>query len=494
MKKLNVLKKLSIFVLLFSMIFGNVLPVFAARDEDSETVETSEDDTERDIADEDSDESDEEAYEAIDVDFSSLKIGDQFKDYEGITYTVDDLSSTIYVGSGSNQETYDNNELPNFQITYTNDDGVTTWRKYVKLDDLCNVTKKDGTHICEIMDSTDEDSGKFHLKRTYKEKIYSSNARDMNFEGFDEPIPVANADQISLYYYSYHNIGEKRFEAILELVNEDTGEEVDIYKFDPNENIDYQGTWSNEKNKSILTTDIETLKDKNGVVYVSLRFVSESLGAEVTWVPEKESRVGDDDEVIIKFYDDKEYCKDINFTITGDSGKDSRDQDPKDIEKVLYTQKATSIGDISFDGEYTYTGSNGKKYDSTIDWKNVYILLTEPESYDKEFEGNITPLSKNIFWKKVNGKYILRAERPLYGELSSPDGQCQVGEYTINCNQGEKIDITGIIIYSGVPIPIDLFNINEEYEKCEKEDTEYKYDSKDDDEVEEESETSEEEE
>ncbi len=452
MKKLKLRGLLSL-LLTFTVFISYASPIFAApedenTDSETETVENTNED-----------ENNIEVDNAVDVDLSSVQIGDQFKDSEGITYTVDDDAANIYVGSGDNQKHYETGSIDTFEITYRITDGdddsdaIETWRKYIRLEDLCGLTKEDGTPICEIMDETDEKAGEFYLKRLYKEKIYES-VHDPDNDTMD-------AREVSLYYRSYHTTESKEFRSILQLVDEND-EVIDTYVFDSSsgETPSGAGQWEvvedeDGKTTSIMATDIETLIDNNDDVYVSLRFVSESLGAEVRWVSEEDSKDGSDDDVYIEFYDDKEYCKDIEFTFT--SG--GEEKDPKDVEKSLYT-KETAMENISLDGTYTYTDNDGERRTSTIEWKKVYILLTIPENYPDEFFDNYAPLGESVVWIEDSGENYLRLMRNVYGKYSG--NQCEVGNTNYDCDLGEEVSITGIILYKGVPIPIDLFNINSE--------------------------------
>ncbi len=458
MKKLK-LKGLLSLLLAFTVFISYASPIFAAPEDENtnnetETVENTNDNDEENTDDENNIEVD----NAVDVDLSSVQIGDQFNDSEGITYTVSDDAANIYVGSGSNQKHYETGSVDTFEITYKTTDGnatfgvndpdaIDTWRKYIRLEDLCNLTKEDGTPICEIMDATDEEAGEFYLKRLYKERIYES--------VYEPDSDSMSAREISLYYRSYHTTESKEFRSILQLVDEND-EEIDTYLFNSSdETLDEAGKWVVEDNESIMATDIETLIDNNGDVYVSLRFVSESLGAEVRWVSEEDSIDGSDDDVYIEFYDDKEYCKGIEFTFT--SG--GEEKDPEDVEKSLY-MKETAMENISLDGTYKYTDNNGEEKTSTIEWQKVYILLTIPENYPDGFFDNNLPLGESVVWIEDSGENYLRLMRNVYGRYS--DGQCEVGNTTYDCDLGEEVSITGIILYKGIPVPIDLFNINSE--------------------------------
>jgi len=444
MKKIGI-KSLLSFLLAFTIFTSCATPIFADNDDDKT----------------------EEAKNAVDIDLGSVEIGDQFKDSEGITYTVSDDAANIYVGSGDNQKKYKTGSVETFEITYktkngnatygVNDpDALDTYRKYIKLETLCDLTKKDGTKICEIMDQTDEDAGEFYLKRLYKEKIYSSNVKTVHSDDLDMDVNIPDAKEVSLYYKSYHTTKSKEFSAMLELVDED-GDDIDTYIFEESDQVlEEAGKWD----EGYMTTDIETLIDKNDEVYVSLRFVSESLGAEVRWLSEEDSKDGSDDDVYIEFYDDKEYCKDIEYTFTGNG----HEVDPEEFEKSLYVTKESELENISLNGTYTYTDTDGEKQTSTIDWKNLYILLTIPSNYPDGFLDQNKSLQESILWvidDDDSTKNYLWAKRALYGEYSSDDGQCTIGDTTYDCDLGEKIDISGIILYKGVPIPIDLFNVND---------------------------------
>lgn len=397
---------------------------------------------------------------AVDVDLSRVKIDDQFKDSEGIVYTVVDDAANIYVGSGDNQKHYKTGSVDTFEITYKTKNGnatygvndpsaVDTWRKYIRLEDLCDLTKKDGTPICEIMDATDYGRGEFYLKRLYKEKI-SESVYDRDNDSMD-------SREISLYYKSYHTTNSKQFTAMLQLVDEND-DEIDTYKFyTSDETLDEAGKWDVINNESVMATDIETLIDNNGEVYVSLRFVSESLGAEVRWADVNNSKDGSDDDVYIEFYDDKEYCKGIDFTFT--SGGETKD--PKDVERSLYI-KETAMENISLDGTYTYKDDNNRTRTSSAEWQKLYILLTIPSSYPSEFFDKNLPLGQRVVWIEDSGENYLRLLGNIYGKYS--DGMCEVGNTTYDCDLGEEVSITGIILYKGVPVPIDIFNVNNE--KC----------------------------
>lgn len=465
MKKLK-LKGLLSLLLAFTVFTSYASPIFAApedenTDNETETVEnTNDNDEENNI----------EVDNAVDVDLSSVQIGDQFNDSEGITYTVSDDAANIYVGSGSNQKHYETGSVDTFEITYRIADGdddsdaVETWRKYIRLEDLCNLTKGDRTPICEIMDETDEEAGEFYLKRLYKEKVRNTVSEDGNsYERY-----------ISIYYKSYHTTKTKEFEAILQLVDEND-EVVNTYLFDSSSGTTPSdaGKWEiieeEDGNKtSIMATDIETLIDNNNDVYVSLRFVSESLGAEVRWVSEEDNKDGSDDAVYIEFYDDKEYCKDIEYNFI--SGIDNKTVvSPEEMEKSLY-QKSLTKKELSLDGQYSYINNTTNEIEKfEVKWDDLYILLTVPENYPDGFfdidsnsgEPRNVPLSERIYWgKNSSGNNVLQINGLIYGKYS--DDQVTVGDITYDGNLGEEINITGIILYRGVPIAIDLFNVNTE--------------------------------
>ena len=421
----NILKKIGIAMLIIPIFGINIGQVFAANEDEN--------DGNTDVL------------KSSEIDLGNLNQWDQFEAPDGNIYTVTTTNSTIYIGSGENQQEY--NDLYNFEITYETENGnattgeISTWRKYIKLEDLCSeeegVTAENKSLVCEIMSKDDES---ISLKRTYKTSL--------NYSYYDFDSKEKGKKETELYYKASHDINTKEFASILELVDLDNpdGEPIDTYIFEGSDQISNEaGKFSEE---GILTTDINTLIDSNGDWYVSLRFVSEALGAEVTW----ESTGNDTDEVYIEFYDDEEYCKDIEYEFTevcnsipeGEEYEEQRQQCLEDsvtyVEDSLYG-KNTLFKDLSLNGTYTYTDSNGEKLTSDIDWRKLYVLLTMPDEYDSEDQELNNTLDQKIYWDTENERL-------------------RISNY-VDKAKGEKVDIYGLIMYKGVPIPINLFTVND---------------------------------
>ncbi len=158
-------------------------------------------------------------------------------------------------------------DIENFETTV---DSKEIYRKYVSLDDIVKL-------IPTI---------------TYKEvsdKIISVDRKyDKQINGFD------------VYYDTEHDIDKKTFTSVL-FVGED-------------DKILFGDTTRDE----VLTADASTLKI-NGKIYVSLRFLTESLGAEVVYKYYSDTEMLDFEEgtkqerVTIDFYSNEKYGKVINM-------------------------------------------------------------------------------------------------------------------------------------------------------------------------------------
>lgn len=302
--------------------------------------------------------------EKIDTDLSKVQLGDSFN-YKNNNYTISQINlSDIYI---NNQKV----DIYNFEANIS--DGTNeTWRKYVKFSDLCSDDK-----ICKDF----SENNQIALRRSYSNTINKSN----------------------VYYTTKYTNSSKTFESRL-IVGDDS------YNF--NSFKDENSIFNNE---GILTADVEPLVDSNNDLYISLRFVTEALGAEVSW--SQNSNSDSKDIVNINFYDSDEYCKTINITYE----KTCKNVEDDELNKIQscnnndlqclsdrcerYIKNNLNSLDDSFQiiADYNYIDIKDnlrtfevkvKKEEMYIDTKDAYMIIMY----------NGVPLPYNILNNNINSK------------------------------------------------------------------------------------------
>lgn len=298
----------------------------------------------------------------LNIDLSQINLYDKFE-YNGYNYTVSQVnSSDIYI----NNEQID---IYNFEVEVSNDD-MQTWRKYVKFNDLCS-----DEQICKDF----SESGTIALRRTYSTKVNNSD----------------------VYYSTKYLKESNEFESYL--VIGDNSYNFNAFK-------DENSIFSEE---GILTADVEPLTDSNNDLYVSLRFVTEALGAEVIWTEEgyDEGR----DKVSINFYDSDKYCKVINTSYT-ESCKNIGEEELNNIkncdsndEKCLsdrckkYINQNIDMLDDSFEiaTNYNYIDINNKLRKFEAKYKKEEVYIDNDKLYIIIMYNGV-PLPYNIFDESAN--------------------------------------------------------------------------------------------
>ncbi len=298
----------------------------------------------------------------LNIDLSQINLYDKFE-YNGYNYTVSQVnSSDIYI----NNEQID---IYNFEVEVSNDD-MQTWRKYVKFNDLCS-----DEQICKDF----SESGTIALRRTYSTKVNNSD----------------------VYYSTKYLKESNEFESYL--VIGDNSYNFNAFK-------DENSIFSEE---GILTADVEPLTDSNNDLYVSLRFVTEALGAEVIWTEEgyDEGR----DKVSINFYDSDKYCKVINTSYT-ESCKNIDEEELNNInncdsndEKCLsdrckkYINQNIDMLDDSFEiaTNYNYIDINNKLRKFEAKYKKEEVYIDNDKLYIIIMYNGV-PLPYNIFDESAN--------------------------------------------------------------------------------------------
>ncbi len=300
----------------------------------------------------------------LDIDLSQINLYDKFE-YNGYNYTVSQVnSSDIYI----NNEQID---IYNFEAEVSNDD-IQTWRKYVKFSDLCS-----DEQICKDF----SENGIIALRRTYITKVNNND----------------------VYYSTKYLKESNEFES--HLVIGDNSYNFNEFK-DENSIFNEQG---------ILTADVEPLIDSNNDLYVSLRFVTEALGAEVIWT-EKDMDEGKD-KVSISFYDNDEYCKVINTSYT-ESCKNIDEEELNNInncdsndDKCLsdrckeYISENIDGLDDSFEiiTNYNYIDINNKLRKFEAKYKKEEVYIDNDKLYIIIMYNGV-PLPYNILDESANEK------------------------------------------------------------------------------------------
>ena len=278
----------------------------------------------------------------LDIDLSDVKVDDTFTVSNGSTYKIVSANNTDISINSKDKDIY------SFEIE-TEYDSKTTWRKFVKLDDICY-----SNSVCEVLDSDKY----IDLKRVgaTNEKIYSHDGKKT----------------INVSYRTVYDFEKKEFKSYLEYGDENI-------KFNYNSNDD-----SKFDKDGVLTTDVEVLNDKNGDTYVSLRFITEALGAEVIWSPPEDD--GEKDSVQINFFDEESYCKNIT-TVFEESCNDISEEELDKIEKCsdreCYSDRCKKYISENFDDldndslkiKYKYLDETNGERNYEIDWKkkNIYF-------------------------------------------------------------------------------------------------------------------------
>lgn len=299
--------------------------------------------------------------EKLDIDLSQIKVDDSFKSYSDNEYIVSQVNKSNIKINGNKVDIY------NFEI-YAKINNSETWRKFVKLNDLC----KD-KNVCELLD----DKTDIVLKRT----------SSLNGKILDD-----SSKKLDTYYRTVYDGPNKQFKSVLII-----GETFFKFNSDANENSKFN-------TEGVLTSDVETLTDKNGDLYVSLRFVTEALGAEVKWTAAKQ---GNNDTVEINFYDNEKYCKNINTSFS-ESCKNVDENTLNKIKKcdtndstcqsdrcktyIKNNLNNKKIDDLSLNIDYNYIDENSKIRNFKADWKKKDIYL----STDKDIDGYGIILYKSV--------------------------------------------------------------------------------------------------
>ena len=304
----------------------------------------------------------EETSKNINIDLSKINLLDKFE-YNGYTYTVSQVnSSDIYI----NNKLID---IYNFEVEVNNGD-TQTWRKYVKFNDLCSDEK-----ICKDFSQDNI----IALRRVYSNSINNN----------------------EVYYTTKYLDDSRSFESRL-IIGDNS------YNF--NEFKDENSIFNE---RGILTADVEPLIDSNNDLYVSLRFVTEALGAEVIWT-EKDMDEGKD-KVTINFYDNDEYCKVINTSYT-ESCKNIDEEELNNInncdsndDKCLsdrckeYISENIDGLDDSFEiiTNYNYIDINNKLRKFEAKYKKEEVYIDNDKLYIIIMYNGV-PLPYNIFDESAN--------------------------------------------------------------------------------------------
>jgi len=276
----------------------------------------------------------------LDINLSKINVWDSFTVSDN-KYVVSSLNSTdIYING-------DLTKIYNFEIT-TSINGEDTWRKYVKLDDLCD------SGICKIIDSDDE--SKIIVHRNYNKNI---------------------SDR-EIYYRTTHDISDRTFHAVLAVGDDDF-----LFKSDSEVEKGFED--------GVLTSDTDTLIDSNNDIYVTIRFITESLGAEVKWSSISDTK----DSVKIEFYDNDNYCKNIDIDLSN-ACSDATDEELEKINKcsskddeciekrcVTYLKSKSKTSDNSaydIDIKYSYVDENKKTINKDSELQKVYFSDDEEDS------------------------------------------------------------------------------------------------------------------
>lgn len=304
----------------------------------------------------------EETSKNLNIDLSQINLYDKFE-YNGYNYTVSQVnSSDIYIDD-------EQIDIYNFEVEVSNGD-IQTWRKYVKFNDLCSDEK-----ICEDF----SENGTIALRRTYSETINNND----------------------IYYTTKYINDSKSFES--RLIIGDNSYNFNAFK-DENSIFNEQG---------VLIADVEPLTDSNNDLYVSLRFVTEALGAEVIWTEEgyDEGR----DKVSINFYDSDKYCKVINTSYT-ESCKNIDEEELNNInncdsndDKCLsdrckeYINENIDDLDDSFEitTNYNYIDINNKLRKFEAKYKKEEVYIDNDKLYIIIMYNGV-PLPYNIFDESAN--------------------------------------------------------------------------------------------
>ena len=165
--------------------------------------------------------------------------------------------------------------------------------------------------------------------------------------------------------------------------------------------------------QGVLIADVEPLTDSNNDLYVSLRFVTEALGAEVIWTEEgyDEGR----DKVSINFYDSDKYCKVINTSYT-ESCKNIDEEELNNInncdsndDKCLsdrckeYINENIDDLDDSFEiiTNYNYIDINNKLRKFEAKYKKEEVYIDNDKLYIIIMYNGV-PLPYNMFDESAN--------------------------------------------------------------------------------------------
>lgn len=443
------MKKIISYIIIIGMIIlQSFVPVFASEENDdlesASNISLSED----------GEKNSSEIQKIEELSAEDLKIGDKFtiNDLNKEYTVVEDDTDQIFINSIEGEESIRLN-INHFEVS-TEINGKATWRKYVNLSKLCEKS--------DICDSKVIDTGKYGKTISIERK-------------YEEPIKdIIDDEEIerSMYYVTNHTIGTTKFESRLFVSNgEDTspliagydnenGEQGKFYKFGDgiSEKFDESG--------ESTSVDVESFIDKNSDVYISLRFLSEALGCRVDWLANK---TGEDiDAVLIRFYDSDNYCKNMKIKYT------ELDKTSTEMYDYILENAGKNNFSVNLNIKYDYWDDDiGNKESGSAKWKNIY-LGGNALKYNKENLSGTTDEAKLIKWiaDKDDLENPLKNRIHFYGETKSDNGE--ISQFNLACSNNVEngklsslegcVDVTGIMMYYGVPISIKL--LTKEQPKC----------------------------
>ncbi|MBQ9853950.1 MAG: hypothetical protein IJO57_02830 [Bacilli bacterium] len=409
----------------------------------------------------------EDIVDVSEIDLSDVEIGDEFSvEHNNDTYIYrvsEDDTDRIYIGEKKNRNILDIDhfEVDVYEEEYNEDSIALTSRKFVKLEELCDeeyIETEDGKslNLCqattyEVKNKRSNRNSTIRINRQYvnniSDTVKKDNSGTITYEALDREV----------HYITETTLGSDEFQSILYLsgtneFNLDDVEEFEDFDCDENEELCYTFGGSEARSdrlskKGVLTGDVETLVDENGDIFVSLRFLSEALGARVDWLPQEVNE--NTDAVLIRFYDSDEYCKELDIEFN-ENNKDFEGMYQEFIEALKGKEN-----DMSFDLQYTYWDGDEEE--------------TENVEWNKLFLGGYAANKGYVFWDYNKEKILFQYNANKSEESQDVDFQeiCPSENYDSNGqlkNLDGCIEVMGIIRYYGVPVPINL--LREENDTC----------------------------
>ena len=450
------MKKVIYLLILFSFFVNyNFVLADEEKTENDEIVDNGDNNSNDDTSDDNSDnESSAESVE--DINLKRVEIGDKFyvNDDEDDIYTVTELDTdSIYFGDLDSREL----NIKHFEINKELENGKITSRKFINLDEFC----VEG--YCDIEES-----------RKYDDLITISRQYVNSIEDLLEDGSEIKRD---LWYTTSHEVGDDSFTSLLFVSNKygiTPGESVKQLNEDNDDDYGKFYTFGergigNFNTEGVLTGDVVSFKDKTGDIYVSLRFITEALGARVDWLKD-EGEEGD--AVLIRLYDSIEFCKslDIEYNETRYSVEEMR-------EHIIESAMQNQSFEIDLDLEFKYYDDDSKKirrgssgWAEDTERSNAAIFLS---GNAVNFEVRDNTFGSLVEWKENKGKNNI-----FFNVSTQASNDTDENPFLKACPDNVEdnkltslddcLEITGIILYYGVPIPIDLLDDNGGY--CELED------------------------